>query len=82
MARAQATYTPAVEPVGTNVVRRLLGRDWLLGWMLVGSIWSGYRSIWSSSPTAPWSRWRRRLLPHPTLSAGLTGRRFPGCRVR
>ena len=38
MAKAQATYTPAVEPVGTNMVRRLLGRDWLLGWLLVGPV--------------------------------------------
>jgi multiple sugar transport system permease protein len=38
MARAQATYRPAVEPVGANVVRRLLGRDWLLGWLLVGPV--------------------------------------------
>src|ERR671917_82612 len=38
MARAEATYRPAVKPVGTNVVRRLLGRDWLLGWLLVGPV--------------------------------------------
>ena len=39
MARAQATYRPrAVEPVGVSLVRRLLGRDWLLGWLLVGPV--------------------------------------------
>ncbi len=39
MARAHATYRPrAVEPVGVSLVRRLLGRDWLLGWLLVGPV--------------------------------------------
>ena len=38
MARAEATYRPAVKPVGANTVRRMLGRDWLLGWLLVGPV--------------------------------------------
>jgi multiple sugar transport system permease protein len=39
MARAHATYRPqAVEPVEVSLVRRLLGRDWLLGWLLVGPV--------------------------------------------
>lgn len=39
MAEAQATYGPKVtQPVRTSRVRRLLGRDWLLGWLLVGPV--------------------------------------------
>ncbi|MCC6627055.1 MAG: sugar ABC transporter permease [Chloroflexi bacterium] len=38
MAEAQATYSEPVNPVRTTAARRWLGRDWALGWLLVGPV--------------------------------------------
>ena len=38
MAEIQATYSQPAERVPTSTVRRLLGPDWLLGWLLVGPV--------------------------------------------
>jgi len=38
VAEAQATYTKPAEPAHAPALRRLLGRDWLLGWLLVGPV--------------------------------------------
>jgi multiple sugar transport system permease protein len=38
VADAHATYTKPVEQVHSTAARRLLGPDWLLGWLLVGPV--------------------------------------------